>query len=92
MTTPRLDSVLGETWSQMWPQHQRSLALLGHCYTLERRLAAGEKAAWSELDSNDRMAIIRAMRLAAELAELCAEGLALARESLDEHWREELDR
>lgn len=90
--TPRLDTVLGDLWEQLWPQHRRALALLGHCLTLERRLEAGEKPAWSELESVDRMAIIRAMRLSAELAELCAEGLLLARESLDEHWREELDR
>jgi hypothetical protein len=90
---PRLDQVLADLWTDLRPNDQRVLALIGHCYTLESRIRAGERApAWSELETADRMALVRSMRVVGELAELCAERLELARVSLDEHWREELAR
>lgn len=90
--TPRLDVVLGDVWLRLPPWDRRALALIGHCYTLERRLAKEKFVPWPELETNDRMALIRAMRVIGDLAEQCAAGLELARASLEEHWREEFVR
>lgn len=89
-STPPLDDVLGELWSQLMPRDRRALALIGYCFTLECRLAAEERIAWPDLETADRMALIRAMSVVGELAQQCAAGLQLARASLDDHWREEL--
>lgn len=88
--TPRLDVVLGDVWLRMLPRDRRALALLGHCNTLERRLAHCDFVPWSELDAVDRVAIIRAMSVIGELAGDCAQALIRARREVELNWREDL--
>jgi hypothetical protein len=88
--TARIDAVFGDVWLRLPPWQRRALALVGHSYSLERRLARDEFVPWPELETADRMALIRAMRVIGELATECAEALDRARLSLDEHWREEV--
>lgn len=88
--TRRLDDVLADLWLQLLPRDRRALALIGHCNALERRLARDDFMPWRELETADRMALIRAMRVVGELAHTCAIALGEARESLEQHWREDV--
>lgn len=77
-----VDLVLAELWQRMLPGDRRALALIGYCYTLERRLAADNFVPWEKLTTVDRMALIRAMYAIGELARDCARELQRADEQL----------
>jgi hypothetical protein len=74
-----VDDVMADVWRRMLPGDRRALAVMGYCLELERRLAAGEVIRWTELETTDRVALVRTMRSIGDLAAHCAAGLARAR-------------
>lgn len=78
-----IDQLMTDVWRQMLPGDRRALAVMGYCHTLDRKLAAGQLVAWADLESADRVALIRSMRHIGELAIDCAIVLAQARATVD---------
>lgn len=77
------DQILADTWRTMLPGDRRALCLISYCNTLERRLARGEFVTWFELETADRMAIVRGMRIIGELAHQCSRALERVRTELE---------
>lgn len=78
-----IDLVMTDVWRRMLPGDRRALAVMGYCHNLERKLLKGDFVPWTELETADRIALIRSMRTVGDLAEMCAGVLEQARDAVE---------
>lgn len=79
-----LDNVMLNVWECLPAGERRALAVMAYCHALDRELAQGKFVSWAELQTADRVALIRSMSTVGELAITCAAVLETARGALEE--------
>lgn len=79
-----LDRVMLNVWECLPASDRRVLALVANCHALDAELVQGKFVSWEELQTADRVALIRSMRVIGDLAMTCAAVLETARGVLEE--------